>query len=277
MKLKEFLNQNQNEFLEALSRVEKEKTKRNESLIVPEIFESNGEVENSISFPGTITIFIWNSKNQKLSTLNKVVKSNDRIKFNQIAEELTKDINTKEEFSSTINKIIDSKKVGDLYYKNKCIAPNLILPEDNNGNLSIGLFTIPFNGGKLDNNSFKLKTYDTNSSTNEEWEINLIKHNPKLTNIEIKALEDTENSDTLGIGFIQPEASLRMALAVTAFVVARSLGNNIRKGNRRLIENSLNEIRLTEERLNNLGNDASVEELITMRSQILKESFYDMM
>ena len=233
----------------------------------PEIITSNvspkksGDYYSLMPVEGSIIVYCAKKGSPLLGRLKKAYAQGDEQALQEISKKVDAIVSKREVIS--VKEVVDQLKEApayfDLAYEHKTLVSHVGLV---NG-IEFGSMILPWNGGELKDQDFKLVTYlkDFESS---DFEVLLVKCRPVLSKIEQEALlqvPETQLNLNIGTAAASPAACL---VIVVIFAAATAIAGCASFRNR------LSELVLPADRIKKLGSIGSAAEMLSQRRMVFE-------
>lgn len=214
--------------------------------------------------PGCIGVFFARPGSAHLTNLRQFVLDGDASRINELTDRLRRQFDGRQlvELREAVATVIQHPVYADLRYAGLTLAQNLHLPTG----IDVGMLTLPYNGGELNDADFALVDYQM-VGRDERLEALLVRRPPRMTDVVRAALARVPaNQREINISdaaFCFAATCVIVAEVVVAIVVVTAIAGCAPEFER------LERISLPEAEINQLGPVASARKLLDMRRRIL--------
>jgi hypothetical protein len=225
---------------------------------------------NDLTIPGTCTVFLGLARQPNFEALFRGFMTRDTEVIDAATSLLRANTNEDENVppvDALIAILEEATSIVDLRYETTALLSAVPMSAERN----IAVFPVPYNGGRLEESKFIMSSFSPDQAENVSGFIVL--HKPRLTDLErhIVDLIPADASDFhLGVGRPIPANCTPAALVV--FVIAATLMHTPFIGRRPQVlelRARLQSAKLSDERINELGDLSSAEELLELRRKAL--------
>lgn len=244
-----------------------DKHSRVTNVISPEIITSNipynpeDKHYSLMPVPGSIIVYAVKKCNTLFDDLKRAYTLGDSKALQKISKVIDNDV-VKRKVISAENYVTELKK-GSSYFDLAYDHKNLVANAGMVNGIEFGSFLLPWNGGKLNDESFKVIEYNKNF-VSADYDILLVKCKPNLSKIEEEALRAVPaNNLSLNIGSVAASPAACLAL-IAVFVLATHAGacNNFHDKIRELI--------YPVDQIKKIGEIASAADMLSQRRRVFE-------
>ncbi len=218
--------------------------------------------------PGSVMVWFGRREGGVISRLEMAYANGDIESLRQIGERLADEHGGRGPVSveAAVDQLIESESVADLRYHGEVIAQNLFL----DGKGSAGVIMLPYNGVRLDPERFEVRERVVGAC--EMYDVLVVCAPPRLSRVEEAALRLVPPTATgLSIGNGGTVMATPGALVVVAaFAAVNTCICTVVAGSKTFLDR-INEIRLTDDRIRELGSIMSAAELLAARTEVFQE------